>query len=285
MIDWTNFIFHHLLFSLSHFFFWLFSGHHWLVWAQALFLSGQTKPSFPSPFFFLFFFLNFRTTAQPWRRPCPSCPSPRPTATASADASGTRWLSSPKRRRSHRFHRHAKGLRQSTTCPWCHCWTSPTPLRRARPWQVETGHWQERENPPEHYFVVYSLLCVMRWTPLIPEDSAGNSSGRAGQDNVSWNCKKRRKSRDRRRLTDREERRRRSYQRSTRASPQLAEEEQQPGDSAGQVCCGSGNTGPVEGWCTVGEKKSVVGLLQWDQQNFENDVFKALLSKLLFLLT
>lgn len=61
--------------------------------------------------------LCFRMTAQPWRRRCLSCPSPRPTVTGSAGVWGTLWLSSPGRRRSPPSPHHAKDSRQNIPCP------------------------------------------------------------------------------------------------------------------------------------------------------------------------
>lgn len=85
-----------------------------------------------------------RTTARPWRMLCLSCLSPRPTAIASAGAYVTRLHNSPRRRRSRRSLRlRARGLRPSTTCPWCRYWTSPTPLRPARRWQVKFESWND----------------------------------------------------------------------------------------------------------------------------------------------
>ena len=80
--------------------------------------------------------LYLSTTVQPWRRQCLYCPSQHPAVTGSAGASRTRWLSSLRRRRSPPSLHRARGHQQSTPCPWVLCWTSLTPLRHARPWQV-----------------------------------------------------------------------------------------------------------------------------------------------------
>lgn len=71
-----------------------------------------------------------------WRKPCLCCLSRHPTVAGNADVSEKHWLSSPKRQRFLPSH-HARDPRLSTPSPWAPCWTSPTPLTRAKPVEVK----------------------------------------------------------------------------------------------------------------------------------------------------